>query len=298
MNIRCLGVFREITNSPNRESDDALILKAVTEKLTKLGAETHLIEPGSLDLVKPGDWDVILPMCENYPALVRLMQIGAWKNPPLMLNHPKTVLGCYRNNMSPVLMNSCPEIFPRTEMRYIKDIPGKTPSFYGNSGAPFQDTQSGVWIKRGDVHNTCDHDVVYLKNWQDAAAVRDDFESREITSVVIQEHIAGDLIKFYGVGPYKWFDWFYHNPRQVSGYRFELKQLEKCTAVVAKAVGLEIYGGDAIVTPEGRICVIDINSWPSFARVKNTACINIARYVQSRVLTRILPSASGRGNLK
>lgn len=284
MNMRCLGVFREITNSPNRENDDALILKAVTKELTKLGAETHLIEPESLDLVKPGDWDVILPMCENYPALVCLARIGNWKNPPLIVNHPKTVLGCYRNNMSPVLMRSCPEIFPRTEMRYIKDIPGKTPSFSGNSGTPFQDTQSGVWIKRGDVHNTCDHDVVYIKNWRDAAAVRDDFESREITSVVIQEHITGDLIKFYGVGPYKWFDWFYHNPREVSGYRFELKQLEKCTAIVAGAVGLEIYGGDAIVTPEGRIYVIDINSWPSFARVRNTARVNIAGYVQSRVL--------------
>ncbi|GAG35871.1 unnamed protein product, partial [marine sediment metagenome] len=170
MTIRCLGVFRETTNSPNRESDDALILKAVTEELTRLGAETHLIEPGSLDLVKPGDWDVILPMCENYPALVSLKRIGAWKNFPFMINHPKAVLGCYRNNMSPVLTDSCPGIFPRTEMRYVKDIPGKAPGFFnGRSRAA-----GGAWIKRGDVHNTCDHDVVYVKRWQDAAAVRDD----------------------------------------------------------------------------------------------------------------------------
>lgn len=275
MNVKCLGVFREITNSPNRENDDALILKAVTEELSRMGAETHLIEPENLDLINPQEWDVVLPMCENYPALVR---IESWKNPPLMLNHPRTVLACYRSNMVPALAKSCPEIFPKTEMRRIKNVPGGLPGFFDSRGA---------WIKRGDVHNTCDHDVLYVKEWKDSAAVRDDFESREITSVVIQEHIPGDLIKFYGVGPHKWFDWFYHNPALAARYPFERKKLEDSAAMVAKTVGLEIYGGDAIVTPGGRIYVIDINSWPSFARVRNEARVHIARHVHERALTRI-----------
>ena len=38
--------------------------------------------------------------------------------------------------------------------------------------------------------------------------------------------------------------------------------------LAAKAVKVEVFGGDAIVTPDGKIYIIDINSWPSFARVR------------------------------
>jgi len=270
MAVKCLGIFREITNSPNRENDDALILKAVTEELTKLGCETHLIEPENIHTVNPDEWDVVLPMCENYPAL---KTIDSWEWKPLLLNPPASVLNCYRSKMVPLIQQHCPELFPKTEMRYLKDLTAKPPKFWNENGA---------WIKRGDVHNTCTHDVHFAGKWEDTKEVKRDFESREITGAVIQEHIPGDLIKFYGVGPMKWFDWFYHNPSQVAKYHFERKELEKCAAKVAEAVSLEIYGGDAIITPKGKIYIIDVNSWPSFARVRNEARVHIARHAYAR----------------
>ncbi|MFH1619804.1 MAG: hypothetical protein ABIG11_07850 [bacterium] len=275
MNAKCLGVFRERTNSPNRENDDALILKAVTEELTRLGTDTHLIEPENIDLVEPAEWDVVLPMCENYPVLKRII---SWSDPPLMLNHPGSVLDCYRHRMVPLIQKFCPGLFPETEMRHMRDFPGKHPSFSDGRGA---------WIKRGDVHNQTTHDVQYVAKWENCPAVKLDFESREITSVVIQEHIPGDLVKFYGVGPMKWFDWFYHAPDKSAKHRFSVNELEKAAAAVAKAVRLEIYGGDAIITAEGRIYIIDINSWPSFARVREEAAVNIARYVCQRAQKKI-----------
>lgn len=272
--MRCLGIFRELTNSPSREQDDALILKAVTEELSRLGADTHLIEPENLDLIKPGEWDAVLPMCEAYQALLK---IKSWENPPLLINTPQGVFNCYRTNMLP-LLESCRDIFPLSEIRYTRSLPGNPPAFFDGKGA---------WLKRGDVHNQTLHDVLYVKNWADSVEVKKDFESREITSVVIQEHVPGDLIKFYGVGPFKWFNWFYHKPAEAANYPFSLTELEKQAGRVAKAVGLEVYGGDAIITPEGRIYVIDINSWPSFARVRSEARIHIARHVHERVLTAI-----------
>jgi len=266
---KCLAVFRETTNSPNRENDDALILKAVTEELVKLGIYTSMIEPESLPHIDPSEWDAVLPMCENPPAL---KTIGAW-NGPLILNPISAVLNCYRVNMTPLMVN-CGDIHPPTELRPMSELPGKLPSFWNGEGA---------WIKRGDVHNTCSHDVVYVGKWEECKAVKEDFKTRNIDSVVIQRHIPGDLIKFYGVGPMKWFHWFYHKPEAACNYKFDGKQLESHAAVIARAVGLEIYGGDAIVTPEGRIYVIDINSWPSFSRVRHDIKEHIAAHVHKRI---------------
>lgn len=272
MPVKVLGIFRESTNSPGREQDDALILKAVTEELTKDGDETHLVEPETIANINPEEWDIVMPMCENEPAL---KAIKKWKS-PLLVNTVEAVLNCYRTNMTP-LIQSCKDIHPHTVLLPVRDLLGKAPACYKKG--------IGVWVKRGDVHNTCDHDVVYVKDWEkDAPAVFEDFSSRGIKEVAVQEHIPGDLIKFYGVGPYEWFDWFYHKPEEAEKYQFSIEELEHNAGVIAKKVGLEIYGGDAIVTKEGQIFIIDINSWPSFARVRDVVKTHIARHIKKRAL--------------
>ncbi|MDD4004654.1 MAG: hypothetical protein PHW69_05555 [Elusimicrobiaceae bacterium] len=267
---KILAIYREITNSPNHEQDDTLILRAVAEELSKLGAETALLEPEKIGSVNPAEWDAVIPMCENPPAL---KTIAGWKGPHIV-NPVEAVLNCYRVNMTP-LMSACGEIHPKTEIIPTEALgAGKPVSCFGPKGA---------WVKRGDVHNTCDHDVVYIGNWADAMAVRRDFEPRGITSVVVQEHIDGDLVKFYAVGPLKWFGWFYHSDPANRTHSFDLEKLENHAAQVARAVGLEVYGGDAIITPQGRIYVIDINSWPSFARVRDEVKTPIAQHIYAKV---------------
>lgn len=267
---KILAIYRETTNSPNHEQTDLLILQAVADELNKLGAETVLLEPEKINTVNPAHWDAVIPMCENPPAL---KTIAGWKE-PLVINPVSAVLNCYRVNMTP-LMTACGGIHPDTEIIPTENLGGGT--------KPASCGEKGAWIKRGDVHNTCDHDVVYIKNWSGCDAVRRDFESRGITRVVVQEHIDGELIKFYAVGPLKWFGWFYHNNPTNKTVRFDLVKLENHAAEVARTVGLEVYGGDAIITPEGRIYVIDINSWPSFARVRDEVKKPIAQHIYARV---------------
>jgi hypothetical protein len=267
--IRILGVFREVSNSPNREHDDTLILKAVGEELAKLGAHMYFAEPESVAGIDPEEWDAVIPMCENPPVIKK---ISAWKDRTLVLNPMEGVLNCYRVNMTPRLA-ATPGLHPRTELLKISEMMANPPAFMSEGGA---------WIKRGDVHNMTDHDVVFVKKWPDAKQVRDDFKSRGITHVAVQEHVPGDIIKFYGVGPGKWFAWFYHRPQEVGEYAFDQKLLASRAAEAAAALKLEIYGGDAIVTPEGRIYIIDINSWPSFARVREDVKTHIAKHVYDR----------------
>lgn len=267
---KCLGIFRETTNSPNRENDDALILKAVGEELSALGAETHLIEPSNIPAINPRRWNAVMAMCEN-PENISLL--SAWKG-PIFVNGIEAITNCYRSRMTDILRETGFGFYPPTEKRRIADFPGDPPAFFNGKGC---------WIKRGDVHNTCSGDVQYVGKWKNAAAVKKDFLARKIKSVVVQEHIPGDLIKFYGVGPGNWFNWFYHRPQEVARFKFSGKDLERRASRAASTVGLEIYGGDAIVTPDSEIYVIDINSWPSFARVREVAKKRISRHIFFRL---------------
>ncbi|MBI3548967.1 MAG: hypothetical protein HY078_08010 [Elusimicrobia bacterium] len=270
-----LGVLRELTNSPNRETDDALILSAVMSELERLGVKTDLLTPEEFDACDPAAWDLILPMCESYPRLRRLEGLDGLRG-PMLVNRPGAVLNCYRTRMVPLLSRDARVVFPASVIRSVEDGPGAPPEEF-----PAPD---GWWIKRGDVHNTCSHDVVRIRRWSEVGPVLSEFQSREITHVVIQPHIDGDLIKFYGVGPGRWSTWFYHDPGQIRGLPFETDELASMAGAAAEAMGLEVFGGDAIVSAGRRITVIDINSWPSFAKVRGGAAPQIARHLCARLM--------------
>jgi predicted ATP-grasp superfamily ATP-dependent carboligase len=46
---------------------------------------------------------------------------------------------------------------------------------------------------------------------------------------------------------------------------------------------LEVFGGDAVVTSDGSIYLIDINAWPSFALFRKEASEAIARHILSKI---------------
>ena len=274
--VSCLGICRELTNSPNRETDDALIMKAVMEQLAIYKARTMVMTPEEADGADLSGWDMIVPMCEQYPRLRRLIDYQK-QRPVLMVNPPESVLACYRLSMYEAFAKDPSILCPPTETRKIQGAePLQPPSF---------DEKSGLWVKRGDVHNTCTHDVVYAEDWSEVEGIRQDFASREISSLVLQQHVDGDLVKFYGVGPGRWFTYFYHDPATARKLPFDIDVLAAMAAAGAHALKLEVFGGDAIITPEGRIYLIDINSWPSFARVRAEASIQIAWQLRSRLKT-------------
>ncbi|MFH1724666.1 MAG: hypothetical protein ABII00_08590 [Elusimicrobiota bacterium] len=277
--LRCLGIFRELTNSPNRETDDALILKAVLDQLGNLGMQTRAIAPEEIDSVDPAAHDAVLPMCESYPRIKRLLGLGPAG--PLWVNAPQAVLNCYRMRMIPALSASAAVRFPDSEIRAVEEGPGEPP---GRRDAP-----GGWWIKRGDVHNTCDRDVVHVAAWPEAEGVLRDFARREITHWVVQPHIDGDLVKFYGVGPGHWFTWFYHDPVRARRIPFELDALARQAACGARELGLEVFGGDAIISPGGTITLLDLNSWPSFALVRGEAAVQISWHLQRRLMSASSP---------
>ncbi len=106
---------------------------------------------------------------------------------------------------------------------------------------------------------------------------------------MIQPHIEGDLVKFYGVGPGggpdgepPWFRWFYHKGQRVAGHPFDPRRLAQLVRRAAAALGLEVYGGDAIATPAGDLVLLDLNAWPSFALYREEAAAAIAAHLMLR----------------
>ena len=61
--------------------------------------------------------------------------------------------------------------------------------------------------------------------------------------------------------------------------------VEGLTAVAERAadlLGVDVYGGDAIVGPDGTVTIIDFNDWPSFRSCTVGAASRIAELIISK----------------
>ena len=57
------------------------------------------------------------------------------------------------------------------------------------------------------------------------------------------------------------------------------EELQREVLRLAAALGVSVYGGDAIVRADGSFCLIDFNDWPSFSRCREEAADAIASLV-------------------
>ena len=270
---RCLGIFRERAHSPGREFDDAEILRLSAKHLEAKGFQVSLTDPDGVNgMVDPPPPFVFL-MCER-PGILDLLR--RWEiEGVLQVNSPLAVLNTYRDRMV-FLIEQAAIPFPR--------------SVFVSTASADLDVSDAVWVKRGDVHNTQEGDVVFAPTKAAAQEALRNLADRGIPQAVIQEHVPGDLIKFYGVGNpgrpegrMPWFQWFYHRDQRLVGYPFDQGMLGTLAERAAAALGLEIYGGDAIAGPDGRLVLIDVNAWPSFALYRDEASVRIASYLDDRV---------------
>jgi glutathione synthase/RimK-type ligase-like ATP-grasp enzyme len=105
--------------------------------------------------------------------------------------------------------------------------------------------------------------------------------------VALQAHVAGPIVKFYAVSDGRFFSWYPADSAPAAGNgraRLQVSE-ERLRALVfaaARAVGLEIFGGDvAFPEPDGPV-LIDLNDWPSFAPVRTAAAAAIAEYIDEK----------------
>jgi hypothetical protein len=271
-NSLCWGIFREVAHSPGRESDDAEILRLTGKHLEAKGLQVVLKTPEEINGVDEGRPRFVFLMCERVDVLRRLRALEASGVP--QVNSTQSVLNTYRERMLEAFVEAnVPFIASRLVGTSAADAGGALPA----------------WVKRADVHNTQEGDVVFAPTADAVAAALRGLAGRGIPRAVIQPHVPGDLVKFYGVGagggPHgapPWFRWFYHKDQKLAGHRFEERSLARLVRSAASALGLEVYGGDAIVTPDSEIVLLDVNAWPSFALYRDEAAARIATHLVLR----------------
>jgi hypothetical protein len=79
------------------------------------------------------------------------------------------------------------------------------------------------------------------------------------------------------------------------GYSFEAARLREVAFDAAAALGLEIFGGDAIVQANGQPMIIDLNAWPSYALYRDRAAQAIADHL-AKCFRRRLRIVAATGN--
>ena len=273
---RAWGVYRELAHSPGRETDDALILRATAAALTERGFDVEL--KSAEDLPEGADAAGIPPfmfvMCERVPTVERL---AAWERAGArIVNRPAAIRNTDRERTL--------ERFAREKVAFPPSVLVPTTS----AGAERIAVPAPCWVKRGDVHATEAADVSFAASEAERSAALERLAARGITRAVVQEHVPGDLIKFYGVAgesdgpPLSWFQWFYHRDQKLSNHPFSAERLQAIVARAAAALGLEVFGGDAIAGPDGRLVLIDLNAWPSFALYRDVASRRIADCLAAR----------------
>jgi glutathione synthase/RimK-type ligase-like ATP-grasp enzyme len=263
----CRGIYRELAHSPGRVDDDSAIMKSVGEALTARGFHVELV---TADAAFETHCANIFVMCERGAILDRLKT--AEKEGSIVVNSSEAIRNTYRHRMI--------ELFAQHH------VPAPASQIVA-SDASKPRPAAGVWIKRYDFHATQSSDVIYAASedgWHEAL---DRFAKRGIPFIIAQEHVAGDLVKFYGVRSgtevmANWFEWFYHRDKGMLGHSFEASRLREAAFAAAAALGLEIFGGDAIIQPDGEPKIVDINAWPSFARYRDRAAQAIADHLTER----------------
>jgi glutathione synthase/RimK-type ligase-like ATP-grasp enzyme len=271
-----IGIFREELFSPNRVEDDAAILRLTAEAVRRRGYDVDLMHPQDLSPeTKP---TMAFAMCEGLASL-RILE--NWESMGCaVVNSPRAVQNCYRHRMLSLLNHGT---LPMPKTILIQTT--------GSVNGQFN-LRKGVWVKRGDVHSTQPGDVELIFNRASLEKTLESLRSRWVDQAVLQEHVQGDLIKFYGVLPQKWFRHFYHRPEEAKEFPFSLEKLRETAEMAASRLGLQVYGGDIVVT-ENAHYLVDINSWPSFAICREEAAEQIARCV----VPRRQKSESGNGLL-
>ena len=262
MVLKFAGIRRKTEFSPNHVVNDSRIIQLTAEELQKLGASVKLYDEGEVTTERIPE-RFIFSMVQGPAGSTSLRETIA--SGALIINSPESVMNCYRVNM----ITKLPEggvPFPRSVIVDTKSA---------IDGLPAGFDSDKVWIKRGDVHAVHKEDVTLAYTEEEKITILKEFQRRGIERAVLQEHLTGDTVKFYALRGLDFFYWYYLNG--VYHTPFAQQRLHELAQTSAEVLGLYVFGGDAIIAPDGTITIIDINDWPSFAPIREAASHHIAQ---------------------
>ncbi len=283
--IKIAGIMRAGAYSPNHIGNDSAIFNATADELRKRGCLVNVYSEEKF-LAEGVKEDVIVNMCREMKSIHKLQELedaGA-----LVINSGYGIENCTRERMTRILLGS--------------GIPYPKSLIVGTDENILKQLVDGgferCWIKRGDFHAMHKEDVSYVRHPEEAQEVLQEYFLRGIKRAVINLHLEGDLVKFYGVHGTDFFFWFYpydagHSKYGLEaingksrGIKFDEAELRRICDEASEALDVKIYGGDCIIDPDGSMRIIDFNDWPSFAPCRKEAAPHIAKCIFNAIKSR------------
>ena len=263
---KTLLIQRALCYSPNSEEKDLAVLHEVGSLLedatiiseddfvNRFNTYNQSVSSESVDSANV--YCQIISMARSTKALECLEQLE--QSGIQVLNPSAGVWACQRSNVDKVMReNHLP--FPPDE------------------------GYDGYWVKRADASAQSKEDVCFCQDWTEVENVKSAFMQRGIINIVIQAHVKGDVVKFYGVEDTGFFRYYYSGDdtetkfgdEERNGkpqyYSFSSFNLQADVEKLACLLQTPIYGGDAIVREDGSYVIIDFNDFPSFSRCREEA---------------------------
>lgn len=264
------AILRSPAYSPNHIGNDAAILNAVVGSLRRRGRKVSVYTECELQQGAVSE-SVIISMCREQASLAMLREMEYAGR--LIINSAYGIDNCRREllgkRLTSVGIDYPPNVVGSTDSNHIPELHA-----LGIERA---------WVKRADSHAQHKEDITPVFSAEEAQEIIHEYFMRGIPSVVVEAHIEGILIKFYGVRTTSFFHCFHRLSPGVD-LSFNSDELHELCSRAAEAVGLDVYGGDAVFEPkEKKLIIININDWPSYAPCRPEAVKAITGLIQSKI---------------
>lgn len=272
--IKIAGIMRAAAFSPNHIGNDSSIFNIVADQLRKRGCEVNVYSEDQF--INNGvNEKIIVNMCREKRSIERLQHLEDMGM--LVINSGYGIENCIRERMA--------RIFIGSSIPYPETIITDT-----DEAIRERLTKAGItrcWIKRGDSHTMHNEDVTLVRHPEEAQEILQEYFLRGIKRAVINRDIEGEMIKFYGILGTPFFYWLTTRSSSAIARKqpatFDESRLKALCSAAAEILDVKIYGGDCVLTPDGKMRIIDFDDWPSFAPCRQEAATNIAKFVMSSV---------------
>lgn len=253
-------IHREPEHNLGSAAEDRAFLEAVAAELVAAGAAVTVLEAPPRER---SSVPLVLSMCRSMACCAALRQFFP---EALLVNAPEAVIRTRRDFLYPHLAATV-GLFP----------PAREHGF----GAGLPDLPFPFWMKRHGYHHLHPGDVRLVSTPEEYAAGVSHFRSGGEERVFLQEHRAGEKIKFYAVRDPDTEELLFLHLRHPQARRYRAA-VEEFIIRALPGLGLAVCGGDLLAAPGGRLYPVDVNAWPSFADCQSEGAKVIASWSLAR----------------
>lgn len=291
---RLLSIARDVMYSPNNEAKDAAIFSATLDNLRAQGWQIESCseaEWNGMDVKSVTEsYGGIIHMARKMRSLMRLERVRI-----PVVNAPQSVRTVAKSReMTLTLLQQAGVSVPQ----WWAYEPEEDEMFMCE---PQLQLLLPGWVKAMREEGAKAEDVCYVDSPLEADARILQFAAENVPDIVVTKHVDGELIKCYAVQTdeeMSFFHWFRpqqmnyskfgeaeHHNRQMTDFNVDEASLRLLAMKIGQALGLQIFGFDAIVQADGTLTVIDVNDWPSFSVCRDEAAEAIATMI-TKTITR------------